>query len=191
MSKLNIRVFSVEFNRLLLIYDKDWKEEKKLAKSREYYDKLQHISEESFKTGVDKCIVQYKYFPSISEMLEQCRITRGSQEFKSNSIVVSDNSPLDKLWDSLKIDEKRTMKQMAADLMKRIGILPDNYQKGDNPWYDRILSSTFNSSFKYIILRKYLKEECIKFGYQWKGECLSTKGWKTFEQTFTGNFKSA
>lgn len=191
MSKLNIRVFSVEFNRLLLVYDKEWQEEKKLAKSREYYDKLQHLSEESFKTGVDKCIAQYKYFPSISEMLEQCRITRGSQEFKSDSKVISDNSPLDKLWNSLKIDEKKTIKQMAADLMKRIGILPDNYRKGDNPWYDRILSSTFNSSFKYIVLRKYLKEECIKFGYRWKGECLSSKGWMTFEQTFTEKFKSA
>lgn len=184
MAKLNIRLFSEEFNRLIMIYDKDWSEEKITAKSREYYAKLQNLSEESFKTGIEKCINQHKYFPSISEMLEQCRITRGSQEYKAAPTECSDNAALDRLWDSLKADEQRTMKQMAADLMKRIGMLPRDYKKGENPWHDSMLGSTFNSSFKYIVLRKFLKDECVQFGYRWKGECLGANGWGTFEKIF-------
>jgi hypothetical protein len=191
MAKLNIRLFSEEFNRLIMIYDKDWSEEKITAKSREYYAKLQNLSEESFKTGIEKCINQHKYFPSISEMLEQCRITRGSQEVKFAPVIANDNSALDRLFDSLREDEQKDIKQLAAELMKKIGMLPTGYKKGANAWHDSMLNSTFKSSFKYIVLRKYFKEECIKFGYRWKGECLSTNGWRTFEQAFRDELKSA
>jgi hypothetical protein len=174
-----------------MIYDKNWDTNKIVFMANEYYKKLSGLSEEAFLAGIEKCISQYNRFPSIAEMSEQCRVTRGSKEVAQISYSVTDNSALDKLWESFQEDEQRDMKQLAADLMKKIGMLPKEYKKGNNIWHDKILNSTFNSSFKYIVLRKYFKEECLRYGYPWKGECLSSKGWRSFEKAFTEELRSA
>ncbi|WP_321330508.1 hypothetical protein [uncultured Ilyobacter sp.] len=188
---MELGFFIKEFKRLTMIYDKNWDTEKISFMANEYYKKLSGLSEKAFIAGVEKCINQYNRFPSIAEMSEQCRVARGSKEVAPMPYSSMDNTALDKLWESFKEDEKRDMKHLAAELMKKIGILPKGYKKGVNPWHDSVLNSVFNTSFKYVVLRKYFKEECIKFGYRWKGECLSTKGWLSFEQTFSQELRSA
>lgn len=183
-------ILTRELKRLQMTYDKNWDDTKFSFKVEEYYKHLKDLSEESFVQGVEKCIREYDRFPTIAQMLSQCRISRGSKEVKVD-YVATDNHILDKMFDDMKEEEQQDIKKLAFRLMKQIGMIQPGYSKGKDRWCDSMISSSFNSAFKYIALRKYLKDECIRRGYKWLGEVKhSVAGWCSFENAFSIEIQS-